>query len=234
MTSGLRERCSPGMWLWPRARCPMWKPVGGVWPRVSSRRRAATRPSRVTSPSVRPTNHGANDEGSKLRMRRLTGPLRPPRYRLRDPGDLWLADSAVNARVSPAHPRARPQRRRPWLPSLLSGSQHLPNATAPAEFLATGGSQLKSPGFYSWCIDTTGAADLEAGLGQPGPQGLIYAGMAGATRSRSGRKSTNTLRGRIRGMHLGGRHHYADSLPEAALSLLRRWVGARYEKPSGA
>jgi hypothetical protein len=39
--------------------------------------------------------------------------------------------------------------------------------------------------------------------------GLIYAGLAGATRSRSGRKSTNTLWGRIRGMHLSGRHEFS-------------------------
>jgi hypothetical protein len=201
--------------------------------RVSSRRRAATRPSRVTSPSVRQTMARTTKDPSCAcagqPAARATASISLAATRVICGSPI----RAVNARVSPAHPRARPQRRRPWLPSLLSGSQ-LPNATAPAEFLATGGSQLKSPRFYSSWIDTTGAADLEAGLGQPGPPGLIYAGMAGATRSRSGRKSTNTLRGRIRGMHLGGRHHDADSLPEAGLSLLRRWVGARYEKPSGA
>ena len=39
--------------------------------------------------------------------------------------------------------------------------------------------------------------------------GLIYAGLAGATRSRSGRKSKNTLWGRIKTMHLGGRHQFS-------------------------
>ncbi len=35
--------------------------------------------------------------------------------------------------------------------------------------------------------------------------GLIYAGQAGATRWPSGKRSTNTLWGRLNGMHLGGR-----------------------------
>jgi hypothetical protein len=38
---------------------------------------------------------------------------------------------------------------------------------------------------------------------------MIYAGLAGATRSRSGRKSKNTLWGRIKTMHLGGRHEFS-------------------------
>jgi hypothetical protein len=65
------------------------------------------------------------------------------------------------------------------------------------------------PGLYSWWVDSTGARDLTAGLGQIVEPGLIYAGLAGATRSRSGRKSTNTLWGRIVGMHLGGRHNFS-------------------------
>jgi hypothetical protein len=53
------------------------------------------------------------------------------------------------------------------------------------------------------------AAEGESGLGRAIAPGLIYAGLAGATRSRSGRKSTNTLWDRIRGMHLGGRHEFS-------------------------
>jgi hypothetical protein len=79
----------------------------------------------------------------------------------------------------------------------------------PADFLATGGAGLRFPGLYSWWSDSDGAADLTAGLGHTIERGLIYAGLAGATRSRSGRKSTNTLWGRIRGMHLGGRHEFS-------------------------
>lgn len=54
-----------------------------------------------------------------------------------------------------------------------------------------------------------GAADLSRGLDHPVTPGLIYAGLAGATRSRSGRKSKNTLWGRIKSMHLGGRHEFS-------------------------
>lgn len=67
------------------------------------------------------------------------------------------------------------------------------SAKTPANFLTSGSSGLQSPGLYSWWIDQEGAADLQAGLDQPVAPGLIYAGLAGATRSRSGRKSTNTL-----------------------------------------
>ena len=80
---------------------------------------------------------------------------------------------------------------------------------SPAEFLATGGDGLRRPGLYSWWVDGRGAADLSLGLGHPVAAGLIYAGLAGATRSRSGRRSSNTLWGRISGMHLGGRHEFS-------------------------
>jgi hypothetical protein len=83
------------------------------------------------------------------------------------------------------------------------------NAQTPAEILATRGSRLKSPGLYSWWIDQTGAADLQAGLDQPVARGLIYVGLVGATRSRSRRASTNTLWARIVGMHLSGRHDFS-------------------------
>jgi hypothetical protein len=82
-------------------------------------------------------------------------------------------------------------------------------AVTPAEFLARGGSGLKHPGLYSWWVDAQGAADLTRGLGEPVDPGLIYAGLAGATKVPSGKKSTNTLWGRIRGMHLGGRHEFS-------------------------
>ena len=54
-----------------------------------------------------------------------------------------------------------------------------------------------------------GRRHLSRGLGQLVRPGLIYAGLAGATRSRSGRKSKNTLWGRIKTMHLGGRHEFS-------------------------
>lgn len=81
-------------------------------------------------------------------------------------------------------------------------------AISPEEFLATGAALFRSPGLYSWCVDATGAADLTTGLRHPVDPGLIYAGLAGATRS-GGRKSKNTLWGRIKTMHLGGRHEFS-------------------------
>jgi hypothetical protein len=83
------------------------------------------------------------------------------------------------------------------------------DAVRPDEFLASGGAGLRAPGLYSWWADDVGAQALSAGLGHEVRPGLIYAGLAGATRSRSGRKSKNTLWGRIGSMHLGGRHEFS-------------------------
>ncbi len=90
-------------------------------------------------------------------------------------------------------------------------------ALTPAEFLASAGEGWRTPGLYSWWVDASGAADLTAGLGIPVAPGLIYAGLAGATRWPSGKRSTNTLWSRIAGMHLGGRHEF---------STFRRTLGA--------
>lgn len=87
--------------------------------------------------------------------------------------------------------------------------QDATSASSTGEFLATNGRGTRSPGLYSWWVDDSGADDLSAGLAHSVEPGLIYAGLAGAARSRSRRKSTNTLWGRIRGMHLGGRHEFS-------------------------
>ncbi|MFW2238797.1 DUF6884 domain-containing protein [Rhodococcus opacus] len=82
-------------------------------------------------------------------------------------------------------------------------------AIAPADFLEHGGDGLKRPGLYSWWVDDSGASDLADGLDIQISCGLIYAGLAGATRWPSGKRSTNTLWSRIVGMHLGGRHEFS-------------------------
>ena len=48
-----------------------------------------------------------------------------------------------------------------------------------------------------------------AGSGHTVQPGMIYAGLAGATRWPSGKRSTNTLWSRIAGMHLGRRHEFS-------------------------
>ena len=80
---------------------------------------------------------------------------------------------------------------------------------APWDFLQERPDGSGSPGLYSWWVDEEGASDLSRGLGHPVPAGLIYAGLAGATRWPSGRKSKNTLWSRIVTMHLGGNHEFS-------------------------
>ena len=108
-------------------------------------------------------------------------------------------------------------------------------AATPADFLGSARADLRLLGLYSWWVDANGASDLSTGLGLPLSAGLIYAGQAGATRTRSGRRSGNTLWGRITGMHLGGRYRFstfrrslgsvlaaaagADEIDESALTL---------------
>ena len=58
-------------------------------------------------------------------------------------------------------------------------------------------------------MDGTGAAELSTGLGLNLEPGLIYAGLAGATKWPSGKPSKNTLWGRIAGMHLGRKHKFS-------------------------
>ncbi|WP_460625298.1 DUF6884 domain-containing protein [Intrasporangium mesophilum] len=83
------------------------------------------------------------------------------------------------------------------------------SAASPDEFIAGGSADMKQPGLYSWWVDATGAAHLTKGLDLLIHPGLIYAGLAGATRWPSGRRSQNTLWSRITGMHLGGRHEFS-------------------------
>jgi hypothetical protein len=90
-------------------------------------------------------------------------------------------------------------------------------ALPPAEFLARGSAGLKVPGLYSWWADEQAASDLTDGLGHTVAPGMIYAGLAGATRWPSGKRSSNTLWSRIAGMHLGKRHEF---------STFRRTLGA--------
>jgi len=103
------------------------------------------------------------------------------------------------------------QRTRPPAPEVAEFLEPLQDCSLSMsldEVLATGGEGLRSPGLYSWWVDVEGAADLTTGLGDDVTAGLIYLGLAGATR-RGGRRSSNTLWGRIATMHLGNNHQFS-------------------------
>jgi len=96
---------------------------------------------------------------------------------------------------------------------------------SPREFIAQGKAVVDRPGLYSWWVDQAGADDLSRGLGLPIECGLIYAGLAGATRWPSGKRSNNTLWLRVMTMHLGGNHEF---------STFRRTLGAILAQANGA
>ena len=100
--------------------------------------------------------------------------------------------------------------------STIALLQDEPSALPLGEVISSGRTSLAVPGMYSWWVDDAGAADLSRGLSFPIRAGLIYAGLAGATRS-GGSASSNTLWGRIATMHLGKRHEF---------STLRRSLGS--------
>lgn len=77
----------------------------------------------------------------------------------------------------------------PIVATLSDGSA----ALSPVAFVADGKGATDRPGLYSWWVDETGAADLTRGLGMSVEAGLVYAGLAGATRWPSGQRSQNTL-----------------------------------------
>lgn len=90
--------------------------------------------------------------------------------------------------------------------------QALSQATAslsPQEFIDRGRISSDRPGLYSWWVDDKGVEDLTDGLGLEVDPGLIYSGLAGATRWPSGKRSNNTLWSRVMTMHLGGNHEFS-------------------------
>ncbi len=78
------------------------------------------------------------------------------------------------------------------------------------KFLKSSEDIFDLPGIYAWWVDTDGAAELSRAfdLEEELNAGLLYAGLAGATRT-NGKSSKNTLRKRIATMHLGKRHMFS-------------------------
>jgi hypothetical protein len=118
----------------------------------------------------------------------------------------WYGTGAGTARLTNTAPSVSPAPSRPRA-DVQYLTEHLSDvslALSPKEVFARGRDGLTGPGLYSWWVDGPGAADLTKGLGGlPVAPGLIYADQAGATRRLSGKRSNNTLWGRVAGMHLG-------------------------------
>lgn len=130
------------------------------------------------------------------------------------------ADQRAADRTPPV-PSAHASRRREAVhdPDTDLVVHHLRDGTRAAslqELLSSRAAELRSPGLYSWWVDEAGAAELTRGLGHRVEPGLVYAGLAGATR-KGGSRSSHTLLGRIATMHLGTR---------ARMSTLRRSLGS--------
>jgi hypothetical protein len=124
----------------------------------------------------------------------------------------WYDDQSEVPTVDP-----EPSSALPTVQELVGRLRESAIALTPAELIQRGPADLRVPGLYSWWVDAQGAQDLSAGLGGSIEPGLVYAGLAGATRWPSGKKSSNTLWSRITGMHLGKKHSF---------STLRRTFGS--------
>jgi hypothetical protein len=140
----------------------------------------------------------------------------------------WYKSHPSRSPSSPAPPS--PPRRAPGtdvgdLVGLLSDPSQ---ALSPRELADHGSRGLLAAGMYSWWVDEPGAVDLSRGLGQPIACGLIYAGQAGATRWPSGKRSGNTLWGRISGMHLGGAAEFS-TFRRTLAAILRPVLGLTSE-----
>jgi hypothetical protein len=162
--------------------------------------------------------HASEDYLSPLRPRfvRAGATIREPLKGLRQGERLaWYGTVAQQ----PQTPSALPT-----LGELVGILSDVRGSLAPAEVVARGSDGWRSPGLYSWWVDASGAEDLSTGLGHDVKPGLVYAGLAGATKWPSGKRSGNTLWSRITGMHLGGNHE---------MSTLRRTFGSTLAEARG-
>ncbi|BCN53424.1 hypothetical protein RE9425_18140 [Prescottella equi] len=121
----------------------------------------------------------------------------------------WYADRRTDSDAAESIAVTDPESTHVDTAAFVAGLLDETQAMTPAEFLAADAKEWKTPGLYSWWVDAAGADDLTVGLCQAIRPGLIYAGLAGATRWPSGKRSTNTLWSRIAGMHLGGKHEFS-------------------------
>lgn len=141
---------------------------------------------------------------------RLVDPLRGLQM---GPRLAWYGDTVAESATEVDH-----------IASFVQALSDATSALPPEEFVTRGRPAFDRPGLYSWWVDEEGAEILSRGLGIAVNPGLIYAGLAGATRWPSGIRSNNTLWLRIMTMHLGGNHEF---------STFRRTLGAILARADG-
>ena len=100
----------------------------------------------------------------------------------------------------------------------------------PSDLVAAGRRSYPTPGLYSWWVDSAGAEQLSAGLGHTIEPGLIYAGLAGADRTVSGRPSSNTLWLRLATMHLGARRNLSTFRKTIGSILTESWEADSFDE----
>lgn len=125
----------------------------------------------------------------------------------------WYVNASLRPTVTVRSPDPSPELPRSVstvdTAALTNALRDYASAVKLADFVRTGGAGLKVPGLYSWWVDNDGALELTRGIGMTIESGLIYAGLAGATRWPSGKGSSNTLWSRIAGMHLGKNREFS-------------------------
>jgi len=136
----------------------------------------------------------------------------------------------------PGHARVRSHSTHTAAAAFIDRLRAQDNAVTPQQIQDSHGAGLTMPGLYSWWVDPAGAADLTRGLELPEPdalsEGLIYAGLAGATRWPSGKRSTNTLWSRIAGMHLGSNYQFSTFRKTLGAILAQTWQREIIEEPA--
>jgi hypothetical protein len=100
-----------------------------------------------------------------------------------------------------------------------------PHRAVPAAEFPRDRDEATHAGMYAWWADNDGLATISDVLGALVAP-LVYAGQAGATSARSGKRSTATLLSRVRGQHIRG-NVYGSTVRRTFAAVLYEPLGLR-------